>query len=160
MDALIKNNIIKKNKLAVDIGTYAARVLEIHYAAKKVTVTASKEINSKDYTDCGEISFSLFAAKIDAEMSGQGRGDVMVSVPGDLCENKIITVKNKKESEIPKIIKKDYMTFGRVNPVSIHLVYTGIPSENAVILVEFAPKSTNSLFRCSYSSKYNSERQF
>ena len=108
MDALIKNNIIKKNKLAVDIGTYAARVLEIRYAAKKVTVTASKEINSKDYTDGGEISFSLLAAKIDAEMSGQGRGDVMVSVPGDLCENKIITVKNKKESEIPKIIKKDY----------------------------------------------------
>ena len=72
MDALIKNNIIKKNKLAVDIGTYAARVLEIHYAAKKVTVTASKEINSKDYTDGGEISFSLLAAKIDAEMSGQG----------------------------------------------------------------------------------------
>ena len=118
MDALIKNNIIKKNKLAVDIGTYAARVLEIRYAAKKVTVTASKEINSKDYTDGGEISFSLLAAKIDAEMSGQGRGDVMVSVPGDLCENKIITVKNKKESEIPKIIKKDYMTFGRANPVT------------------------------------------
>lgn len=105
----------------IDIGTYAAKILEVRYAAKKIKVTFSKVINCKEYIEGGEINFSLLSSKIDAEISGQGRGDVMLSVPADLCENKIITIKNKKESEIPKIIKKDYMTFGRANPVT-HVV--------------------------------------
>lgn len=39
MDILIKNNIIKKNKLIVDVGMYETKVLEVHYEAKKITVT-------------------------------------------------------------------------------------------------------------------------
>ena len=38
MDILIKNNIIKKNKLIVDVGMYETKVLEVHYEAKKITV--------------------------------------------------------------------------------------------------------------------------
>lgn len=36
LDFLIKNNIIKKNKLIVDIGMYETKVLETHYEAKKL----------------------------------------------------------------------------------------------------------------------------
>ena len=121
MDALIKNNIIKKNKLIVDIGMYETKVLEVHYEAKKVTVTNAKTFGSKGFVDENGIDFPELASKIDTEVSGAGKRDVSVSLPSEICESKIITIKNKKKSEIPKIIKKDYMTFGRANPIT-HVV--------------------------------------
>jgi len=121
LDALIKNNIIKKNKLIVDIGMYETKVLEAHYEAKKITIVSAKTIESKGIVDENGIDFSGLASRIDEEFSGSCRRDVSVSLPSELCENKIITLKNKKKSEIPKIIKKDYMTFGRVNPIT-HIV--------------------------------------
>lgn len=121
MDILIKNNIIKKTKLIVDIGMFATEVLEAHYAAKKITVTDSTFFENKGIVEDEIINFTELAKKIDAEVSSSGRSDVTVALPADICENKIITIKNKKESEIPKIIKKDYMTFGRANPLT-HVV--------------------------------------
>lgn len=121
MDILIKNNVIKKNKFVVDIGMYATKILQVHYAAKKAEVLDAKSILYKGMTDDGKFNFTDLAKKIDAEISGQGRNDVAVSLPAELCECKIITIKNRKESEIPKIIKKDYSTFGRANPVT-HVV--------------------------------------
>ena len=121
MDILIKNNIIRKNKLIVDIGMYETKVLETHYEAKKITVISAKTIGSKDIVDENGIDFSELALRIDEEFSGSCKKDVSVSLPSELCESKIITIKNKKKSEIPKIIKKDYMTFGRANPIT-HIV--------------------------------------
>lgn len=121
MDILIKNNIIKKNKLIVDIGMYETKALEVHYEAKKITVTDARTINSKGIVDENGIDFSELASMIDTEFSNAGKGDVSVSLPSEICESKIITIKNKKKSEIPKIIKKEHMTFGRVNPIT-HVV--------------------------------------
>lgn len=121
MDALIKNNIIKKNKLIVDIGMYETKVLEAHYEAKIVTVISAKTINSKGIVDENGINFSELASRIADEFSGSCRRDVSVSLPSEMCESKIVTIKNRKKSEIPKIIKKDYMSFGRANPIT-HVV--------------------------------------
>jgi len=121
LDVLIKNNIIKKNKLIVDIGLYETKVLEVHYEAKRITVLSAKTISSKDIADENGIDFSELASKINEEFSGSAKRDVSVSLPSELCESKIITIKNRKKSEIPKIIKKDYMTFGRANPIT-HIV--------------------------------------
>ena len=121
MDVLIKNNIIKKNKLIVDIGMYETKVLETHYEAKKITITSVKTIKNKGIINKNEIDFSELASRIDESFSGTGKKDVSISLPSELCENKIITIKNKKKSEIPETIKKNYMTFGRVNPIT-HIV--------------------------------------
>lgn len=121
MDALIKNNIIKKNKLIVDIGMYETKVLEVHYEAKVVTVISAKIINSKGIVDEGGINFSELASKIADEFSGSCKRDVSVSLPSEMCESKIITIKNRKKSEIPKVIKKNYMSFGKANPIT-HVV--------------------------------------
>ena len=121
MDILIKNNIIKKNKIIIDIGTYATKVLQVHYASKKAEVLHAKAILYKGMTEDRLYNFADLAKKIDSEISGAGRNDVAVSLPADLCECKMITIKNRKESEIPKIIKKEYMTFGRANPAT-HIV--------------------------------------
>ena len=121
LDFLIKNNIIKKNKLIIDIGMYETKVLETHYEAKRITVISAKTIASKGIVDENSIDFFELASRINEEFSGSGKRDVSVSLPSELCESKIISIKNKKKSEIPKIIKKDYMTFGRVNPIT-HIV--------------------------------------
>lgn len=121
LDVLIKNNIIKKNKLIVDIGMYETKVLEAHYEAKKVTIIAARTINSKGIIDETGIDFYELASRIDEERYGSAKKDVSVSLPAEMCESKIITIKNKKKSEIPKIIKKDYSTFGRANPIT-HIV--------------------------------------
>lgn len=121
MDVLIKNNIIKKNKLIVDIGMYETKVLEVHYESKRITVVSAKTISSKGIVDENGIDFFELASIIRENFSGSCKRDVSVSLPAELCENKIITIKNRKKSEIPKIIKKEHMTFGRVNPIT-HIV--------------------------------------
>ena len=132
MDALIKNNVIKKNKMIVDIGMYETKVLEAHYEAKRITIVSAKTIDSKGIVDENGIDFSELASKIDEEFSDSCKRDVSVSLPSELCESKIITIKNKKKSEIPKIIKKDHMTFGRANPIT-HIVdyaFLGVREED------------------------------
>ena len=132
MDVLIKNNIIKKNKLIVDIGMYETKILEAHYEAKKITVISAKSISNNGIVDESGIDFSELASKINEEVSGSAKRDVSVSLPSEFCESKIITIKNRKKSEIPKIIKKDYMTFGRVNPIT-HIVdyaFLGVREED------------------------------
>jgi len=121
LDVLIKNNIIKKNKLIVDIGMYETKVLEAHYEAKKITVISAKTIGSNGLVDENGIDFSELASRIDAGFSGSAKRDVSVSLPSEICESKIITIKNKKKSEIPKIIKREHMNFGRANPIT-HVV--------------------------------------
>lgn len=121
LDILIKNNIIKKNKMIIDIGLFATKILEVHYASKKVTVTHTAVFDNKSIDDVSEMNFDEIAKKVNEETTGTGKKDVSISIPAELCENKIITIKNKRESEIPKIIKKEYMTFGKVNPIT-HVV--------------------------------------
>ena len=81
MDILIKNNIIKKNKLIVDVGMYETKVLEVHYEAKKITVTDARTISSKGLVDENGIDFSELASVIDTEFSNAGKKDVSVSLP-------------------------------------------------------------------------------
>lgn len=118
MDILIKNNIVKKNKVIIDIGLFATKILGVHYAAKKVAVTYAKVFDNRSIIEGEAIHFDELAKKVDEVITGTGRGDISISLPAEFCENKIITIKNKKESDIPKIIKKDYMSFGRVSPIT------------------------------------------
>ena len=133
MDALIKNNVIKKNKLIVDIGMYETKVVEAHYEAKKITIVSAKTIGSKGIVDENGINFSELALRISKEFTGSCKKDVSVSFPSEFCENKIITIKNKKKSESPKVIKKEHMSFGRVNPIT-HIVdyaFLGVREEES-----------------------------
>lgn len=57
MDVLIKNNIIRRNKLIVDIGMYETKLLEVHYEAKKITVLSAKSISSNGLVDESALIF-------------------------------------------------------------------------------------------------------
>ena len=121
MDFLIKNNIIKQNKLIVDIGMFSTKLLEINYAAKKINVTSAKIFDNSRNSDEYELDFENIARRTYEKASGNGRKNVVAVLPTELTENKIITVKNKKEKDIPRIISREHMSFGRVSRIT-HVV--------------------------------------
>jgi len=121
MDALIKNNVIKTDKVIVDIGKYSTKILEVHYASKEAIVKSSKLVETTYDDETDSINFTDLAKKVDERAKGKSRKDVSVSLPGEMTENKIVTIKNKKESDIPKIIKNEYSSFGKVSPIT-HVV--------------------------------------
>ena len=43
MDLLIKNNIMKRNKIIVDVGTHTTKILDVHYASKEIYVKEAKD---------------------------------------------------------------------------------------------------------------------
>lgn len=121
LDFLIKNNIIKQNKLIVDIGMFSTKLLEINYAAKKINVTFAKIFDNSRNSDEYELDFENIARRTYEKASGNGRKNVVAVLPTELTENKIITVKNKKEKDIPRIISREHMSFGRVSRIT-HVV--------------------------------------
>ena len=38
MDLLIKNNIMKRNKIIADVGTHTTKILDVHYASKEIYI--------------------------------------------------------------------------------------------------------------------------
>lgn len=121
MDVLVKNNIIKWNKTIVDAGLHTTKILNVHYASKQITIKEAKQFDSSFITPENELNFNELAAKVDLYASGRGRKDISITLPDFLVESRIIPIKNKKESDIDGIIKKDYSHFGKVSPLT-HIV--------------------------------------
>ena len=121
MDILIKNNIMKRSKIIVDVGVHTTKVLNIHYAAKEIYVKEAECFESNFVITENGIDYDELARKVDMHASGSGRKDVSITLPDFLVESKIIQVKNKKESDIDRLIKKEYMHFGKVSPLT-HVV--------------------------------------
>ena len=118
MDQLIKNNIVKKNKIIVDVGRQAVKVMEVHYESRQAEIIKATTIDGMGMYSAGGLDIAELARRVDRETQGRGRRDISVSLSSEFCDNKIINIKNKKDSEIPKIIAKEYSSFGRVNPVT------------------------------------------
>lgn len=121
MDALIKNNVIKADKDIVDIGRYSTKILEVHYASKEVIVKTSKLVETVYDAETENVDFTALAKKVDECSKGKSRKAVSISLPAEMTENKIITIKNKKESDIPKVIRNEFSNFGKVSSIT-HVV--------------------------------------
>ena len=118
MDFLIKNNIIKQNKIIVDIGMFSTKILEVNYSAKKINILAAKLFDNAHVEAEYGFDFEDIARRVCEKISRNGKNDVTVSLPSELTENKIVTIKNKKAKEIPKIIEREHMLFGKVSPIT------------------------------------------
>ena len=121
MDLLIKNNIMKRNKIIVDVGTHTTKILDVHYASKEIYIKEAKNFESNFVIVENGIDYDELARKVDMFTSGNGRRDISITLPDFLVESKIVQIKNKKESDIDKVIKKEYMHFGKVSPIT-HVV--------------------------------------
>jgi Tfp pilus assembly PilM family ATPase len=132
MDFLIKKNIIKKGKVIVDIGSKYIKILEVHYAGKKVSVTNAQKIDSAAMFQ-DDINYTDMAKEISKTIGEQKKCEVSVSLPAHLVESKIVTVKNKKQADIPKLMEKEYSAMGRVSPLTHILDYAhlGKKEENS-----------------------------
>ena len=117
MDFLIKKNIIKKSKVIVDIGSKYIKILEVHYAGKKVTITNAQKIDSTNMFQ-DDINYTDIAQAVCDVVNTNKKHEVSVSLPAHLVESKIVTVKNKKQTDIPKLMEKEYSAMGRVSPLT------------------------------------------
>jgi len=132
MDFLIKKNIIKKSKVIVDIGSKYIKMLEVHYAGKKITITNAQKIDSTAMFQ-DDINYSDMAKEISKAIGEQKKCEVSVSLPAHLVESKIVTVKNKKQTDIPKLMEKEYAAMGRATPLThiLDYAYLGKKEENS-----------------------------
>lgn len=131
MDSLVKRNIVKKHKIIVDIGSKYIKVLVVHYAAKKVTVTDAQKIDSIPMFQDG-INYLEIARAVSKAVNMKKKYEVSVSLPIELVESKIITIKNKKQSDIPKLIEKEYSAISRVSSLThvVDYAYLGKKDDN------------------------------
>ncbi len=132
MDILIKNNVIKQNKIVVDMGEFELKLIDVHYAAKRVEITGAKILNAANMFKDGLPDITEIARRVNENTSGKGRRNMTVILPASVCECKIITIKNKKLSDISKIIAKEYATFGKVSNLThvIDFAYLGKREEH------------------------------
>lgn len=127
MDALIKNNILKRDKIVVDVGMHTTKILDVHYVSKQIHIKGAECFESNFVITEDGIDYDELARKVDINTSGRGRKDISITLPDYLVESKIVQLKNKKESEIDKIIKRDHMHYGKVSPLThvIDYAYLG-----------------------------------
>ena len=117
-DELLKSNVIKAQKAIIDIGTDSTKVLEVSYTAKEINIEEAYLLKV-GYN--GETSFTEIAKKVDEKLYGRQRKDIIIVLPSNLTESKIISVKNKNNKDANKVVHKQCKTFGRSNPLT-HVV--------------------------------------
>lgn len=121
MDILVKHNIVKKDKFIIDAGMHSTKILDVRYSAKNVNIRKTMSFENLLNEKNGEYNFNDLARRADELTYGNGRQNIVISLPQHLTESRIVSIKNKKETEISKLIRRDFMTFGRVTPIT-HIV--------------------------------------
>lgn len=121
MDMLIKNNIKKCSKALIDVGIHTTKIIHAAYESKQVKINDANAFDSISLIEDTSVNFVELARRADIVISGPARKNISVTLPDFMTENRIIQIKNRKESDVGKIIDKEYSNFGRVSPVT-HVV--------------------------------------
>ncbi len=115
MDVLIKNNVVKQDKIIVDIGEFAIKVLSVHYVSKRVEISEVLVLDSGFFFENGSFDYSKIACKLNAVLKGRGKKNITIILPNSITETKIVAIKNKKESDLGKVIEGEYSVFGKAS---------------------------------------------
>lgn len=134
MDFLIKNNIIKKTKVIVDVGHKFTKMLGVKYENKHAVINCCDKTDSANILFDGEIN-TYELAKTVAMFIRTNRlrsCEISLSLPCNMTISKIVEVKNIKETDIDKHMKAEHYNFNRVNPLThiIDWAYLGKREEN------------------------------
>ena len=117
MDLFVKNNLIKKDKLIIDVGRYCTKCMMVRYAAKRITVTKTRKLLSSAFCiDNDTIDFKELAKHI--ERITEKKMDISISLPASMVDYRIISIKNKRKSDLKRIIEREHAVFGRVTPLT------------------------------------------
>lgn len=94
---------------------FKTKVISEYYASKTVSIGFEESFDSSGILKMGIPDFSDIAKGCYNIAQGKEHRDVMVSLPAELVEMKIVSVKNKKETDIKKYIEKEYASFGKAS---------------------------------------------
>jgi len=133
LDYLVKKNIIKKNKVIIDVGSKYIKLLGVHYANKKITITNAQKIDSSLFFNDNELNnVGELVRNVDRIMSKNKNSEISLSIPTNIVNCKIVSVKNKKVAELGKYIEREHTTFSKVSPLThiIDYTYLGSREEN------------------------------
>ena len=119
-DNLLKNNIIKADKAVIDIGSNTTKILSVHYTAKEIVVEDAEIVSSGGMN---VFNFVKFANRINSVLKGKKRKDIILSLPSNMTESKIVSVKNKngkeESNENTRIISTSGIIFKSKNSIFI-----------------------------------------
>ena len=104
-DNLLKNNIIKADKAVIDIGSNTTKILSVHYTAKEIVVEDAEIVSSGGMN---VFNFVKFANRINTVLKGKKRKDIVLSLPSNMTESKIVSVKNWWKGYIPRAERSTY----------------------------------------------------
>lgn len=136
MDLLVKKNIIKKNKVIIDIGHKYIKLLGVTYANNKITVTGSYIIDAVPFFFEEElINYREIVRQINDVINRKKlirHGEISLSIPSNMVEYRIGSAKNIKLSELGKIIKSN-IGLNKVNEIThnIDWSYLGQAEKNS-----------------------------
>lgn len=132
MDLLVKRNVIKKNKLIIDMGRKYTKILSVHYEKGRVTIHSKCQLDTAAcYLDNGQLDFSNIVRRIDTALSENHiskKYEISLSLPSQIVVQKVVTVKNIRPKELDKYIRKEYATLGRANAVSHEISWSYLGS--------------------------------
>ncbi len=136
MDLLVKQNIIKKNKVVIDIGEKYAKILFVNYEKGKVTIQSSYKVDVSscfvegNLTEVKELVRKIYNAINRKQLTKAI--EISISVPSYMVTQKIVPIKNTREKDIDKHIIKEYIKLGKVSPATHYIdwAYLGQREEN------------------------------
>jgi hypothetical protein len=111
MDALVKKNIIKKNKVIIDIGHKYIKLLGVTYANNIITITGSYKIDAAPFFFENELTNYRELVKSINDIISRKKlirnGEISLSLPTGMVEHRIGSAKNIKLSDLNKNVKSN-----------------------------------------------------
>lgn len=111
MDYLVKQNIIKKNKVIIDIGRKHIKILGVNYAGGKITINSSYKIDSSNLFFEGELSNIKELTRTISSVINRTKliknGEISLNLPSSMVRYKIEFAKNIKTADLEKHIKSN-----------------------------------------------------
>jgi Tfp pilus assembly PilM family ATPase len=124
MDLLIKKNIIRKNRIIIDVGEKYMKILAVRYEHGRVIIHSAHKLDVSGCFFEGELSdVHELVKRISAEITRNRLNaytEIVLSLPSNMASHKLIQVKNVKPKDLEKHIQKQNIIFSKFNSITCH----------------------------------------
>ena len=128
MDYLVKKNVIKKQKVIIDIGHKYIKILGVRYEKGHIALNDSCKLDSDPFFFEGELeNIKELSCNIQRILTGRRElrnCEISLSVPSSMVFHKIVAIKNVNPKDLDKYIKKEHMTLNRINHLTHNMDWT------------------------------------
>lgn len=132
MDLLVKQNVIKKQKIIIDIGCKYIKILGVNYEKGKITINSSTKIDATQFFFEGELSnIKDFVRSVYGTLNRRKmlkNSEISLSIPSYMVTHKIVRIKNVNLKDLDKYIKKECMAWNKVNMLTHNIDWSYLGS--------------------------------